>query len=264
MSRPRLEDRLRERVAARRKLLIPYVMAGQSEDWLETVQAIADAGADAIEIGLPFSDPIMDGPVIQEAAVLSLERGTTPQSVLNDLGRLELDTPLVVMTYFNLVYRAGLDRFAGRLQEVGVTGCIIPDLSLEEFSAWEKAAERVGIDPVLLVAPSTSNERAKAICERSKGFLYAVGRMGVTGERDDASLEVDAVVSKVRPFTTLPVCVGVGVSTPEQAAAVVRVADGAIVGSALVRRLLEGGGPEGAATFIRELRSALDGVTIDG
>jgi tryptophan synthase alpha chain len=233
-------------------------MAGQSEDWLEVVQALADAGADAIEIGLPFSDPIMDGPVIQEAAVVALSRGTTPESALTELSSIEVGIPLVVMTYYNLIFRAGHDRFAGRLREVGVSGCILPDLSLEEMDDWARAAQQHEVDTVLLVAPSTSPERAQRICDRSHGFLYAVGRMGVTGERDEISHQVAEVVNKVKPLTSLPVCVGVGVSNPDQAAQVTRVADGAVVGSALVRRLLEGAGAQGAATFISSLRKALD------
>ena len=253
MSRPHLETHLRAKVASGGKLLVPYLMAGQSDDWLDTVQALAEAGADAIEIGLPCSDPIMDGPVIQQAAVVALERGTTPESALSELATLDLDIPLVVMTYYNLIFRAGHDRFAGRLAEVGVSG-----LSLEEMDDWGRAASAAGVDTVLLVAPSTSVERAQMICDRSRGFLYAVGRMGVTGERAEISHQVAEVVEKVKPLTTLPVCVGVGVSNPAQAAQVTGLADGAVVGSALVRRLLEGAGPEGAASFIASLRHAID------
>ena len=258
MSRPHLETHLRSRVEDGKKLLVPYLMAGQSDDWLEVVQALAEAGADAIEIGLPFSDPIMDGPVIQEAAVVALGRGTTPESALSELSKIELEIPLVVMTYYNLIFRAGHDRFAGRLAEVGVSGCILPDLSIEEMDDWGRAATSAGVDTVLLVAPSTSTARAQMICDRSRGFLYAVGRMGVTGERAEISHQVAEVVEKVKPLTTLPVCVGVGVSSPAQAAQVTAMADGAVVGSALVRRLLEGAGPEGAGEFIASLRHAID------
>jgi tryptophan synthase alpha chain len=258
MIRPRLETHLRAQVAKGKKLLVPYLMAGQSDDWLDVVQALAEAGADAIEIGLPFSDPIMDGPVIQEAAVVALERGTTPESALSELGSIRLEIPLVVMTYYNLIFRAGHERFAGRLAEVGVSGCILPDLSLEEMDDWGRVAERAGVDTVLLVAPSTSIERAQKICDASRGFVYAVGRMGVTGERAEISHQVAEVVEKVKPLTTLPICVGVGVSNPAQAAQVTSLADGAVVGSALVRRLLEGSGPEGAAQFISSLRQAID------
>lgn len=258
MIRPRLETHLQAQVAKGKKLLVPYLMAGQSDDWLDVVQALAEAGADAIEIGLPFSDPIMDGPVIQEAAVVALERGTTPESALSELGSIKLEIPLVVMTYYNLIFRAGHERFAGRLAEVGVSGCILPDLSLEEMDDWGRAAEGAGVDTVLLVAPSTSIERARKICDASRGFVYAVGRMGVTGERAEISHQVAEVVEKVKPLTTLPICVGVGVSNPAQAAQVTSLADGAVVGSALVRRLLEGSGPEGAAEFISSLRQAID------
>jgi len=257
--RPRLETHLCARVAEGKKLLIPYLMAGQCPDWLRVVEGLAAAGADAIEIGLPFSDPIMDGPVIQAAAVAALGAGTTPMGALAALSELNLEIPLVAMTYYNVAYRAGHERFAGRLVEAGVSGAILPDLSLEELDGWSEVALAAGIDPVLLVAPATGVERAAAICERSHGFVYAVGTMGVTGERTELATSVHEVVDKIRPLTDLPVCVGVGVSTPAHAATVTSFADGAIVGSALVRRLLDGGGVSGAVQFISELRDAIDG-----
>lgn len=259
MSRPRLGEHLAAQVAAGRKLLIPYVMAGQCEDWLAVVDALAAAGADAIEVGLPFSDPIMDGPVIQAAAVASLAAGTTPMGALADLARSEVEVPLVAMTYYNVAYRVGLERFAGRMANSGVTGAILPDLSLEEIGPWRSAAHAAGIDPVSLVAPATPPSRVEAICAQAHGFIYAVGTMGVTGERGALDRGIASVVERIRPATDLPICVGVGVSTPAQAAEVTRFADGAIVGSALVRRLLDGGGVEAASTFIGELRQAIDG-----
>jgi tryptophan synthase alpha chain len=166
--------------------------------------------------------------------------------------------PLVVMTYYNLIYRAGHARIAGAMQQSGVRGAIIPDLPLEEVGAWAAAADREDVATVLLVAPSTPDARIGPICERSRGFVYAVGRMGVTGEQTVLADSARAVAGRIQAVTDLPVCVGIGVSTPDQAATVCEVADGVVVGSALVRRLLEGAGPDGAAEFVGSLRAAID------
>ena len=241
-----------------RTLLVPYLMAGADDAWLDTIDAVIDAGADAVEVGLPFSDPIIDGPTIQAAGLASLERGTTGHGVLSALARREFGAPLVVMTYFNVVAHLGLERFAGLAQDAGVTGAIIPDLSLEELDPWARAADDASIATVLLVAPSTPAARTEELCARSRGFVYAVARMGVTGERADLGDEAALVVEKIRPFASPPICVGIGVSTPAQATTVAQSADGVIVGSALVRRLLDGEGPEGAARFVSSLREAID------
>ena len=253
-----LEGSLRATRAAGRKLLIPYLMGGMTEDWAQTLAAIVAAGADAVEVGIPFSDPMMDGPVIQEAALRSLGRGTVPDGVLDGIARSEIAVPVAVMTYYNIVYRSGHKRMAHSLVEAGVSGAIIPDLPLEEVGPWAEEADAAGVATVLLVAPSSPDERVGRICARGRGFVYAVARMGVTGERADVGHEARPVVERIRRYTDLPVCVGVGVSTPDQAAEVCEVADGVVVGSALVRRLLEGAGPEGAAEFIASLRRAID------
>ena len=258
-SRPgTLESALRARRDAGHKLLIPYVTAGLDDEWLLVVEALAGAGADAIEIGIPFSDPMIDGSVIQESSLRALGRGTTPEGVLADLSRIAVGVPLVVMTYYNLVYRAGHARIAGSMHGSGVSGAIIPDLPLEEVAGWADAADTEDVATVLLVAPSTPDERIGAVCGRSRGFVYAVGRMGVTGEQAVLADSARQVARRIQDHTDLPVCVGIGVSTPEQAATVCEVADGVVVGSALVRRLLEGGGPEGAAEFVGSLRTAID------
>jgi tryptophan synthase alpha chain len=250
-----------ERFGSRRegaKLLIPYLMAGAEEDWAETIEAVIGAGADAVEVGLPFSDPIIDGPTIEDAGNRSLARGTTAHSVLATLAGRTWGAPLVVMTYYNVIAHMGHERFAGLAAEAGVSGAIIPDLSLEEIDGWADTADGEGIATVMLVAPSTSPERTVRICDRSRGFVYAVARMGVTGERAEIGDEASAVVAKVSAATSLPACVGIGVSNPEQAKQVSRVADGVVVGSALVRRLSEGAGPDGAAAFVASLREAID------
>jgi len=253
-----MEAALRAQRAAGRKLLIPYLMGGMTGDWGQALAAVVAAGADAVEVGIPFSDPMMDGPVIQEAALRSLQRGTVPDQVLDDIGRAEVTVPVAVMTYYNIVFRAGHRRMAHSMVAAGVSAAIIPDLSLEELGPWATEADAAGVETVLLVAPSSPEERVERICARARGFVYAVARMGVTGERADVGEEARRVVERVRRHTDMPVCVGVGVSTPEQAAEVCEVADGVVVGSALVRRLLAGAGPEGAAEFVGSLRRALD------
>ncbi len=253
-----LESALRARKAAGHKLLIPYITAGLDDQWLLVIEALAGAGADAIEIGIPFSDPMIDGSVIQESSLRALARGTTPDGVLADLSRIDVGVPLVVMTYYNLIYRAGHERIAGVMHQSGVSGAIIPDLPLEEAGVWAQAADPEDVATVLLVAPSTPEDRIGQICERTRGFVYAVGRMGVTGEQAVLADSAREVASRIQALTDLPVCVGIGVSNPEQAASVCEVADGVVVGSALVRRLLEGGGPDGAAEFVGSLRTAID------
>jgi tryptophan synthase alpha chain len=253
-----LESALRARRDAGHKLLVPYLTGGMDDQWLITLEALAGSGADAIEVGIPFSDPMIDGATIQEASLRALARGTTPDGILADLSRIDVGVPIVVMTYYNLIYRAGHERIAGMMAESRVSGAIIPDLPLEELDPWAEAADSAGVATVLLVAPSTPPERIAAICGRSRGFVYAVGRMGVTGEQAVLAASARQVAERVTAVTDVPVCVGIGVSTPEQAAVVCEVADGVVVGSALVRRLLEGEGPEGAAAFVSSLRQALD------
>lgn len=254
-----MEEALRARRGAGGTLLIPYLMGGMTEDWTDALAAVVAAGADAVEVGIPFSDPVMDGPVIQEASVRALDRGATPHQVIDGIAAAGVEVPVSVMTYYNIVLRAGHRRMARSLREAGVGGAIVPDLPLEEVGPWAAEADGAGLATVLLVAPSTPEERVPRICARSRGFVYAVARMGVTGERSTLGGGAAQVVERVRRATDLPVCVGIGVSTPAQAAAMCEVADGVVVGSALVRRLLEGGGPDAAGEFVGALRSALDG-----
>jgi tryptophan synthase alpha chain len=255
-----LEKALRAGRDAGRKLLVAYVTGAMTPDWLEVVQAISAAGADAVEIGIPFSDPMIDGPTIQRASVMALEGGATPVSILASLRRADLSVPVAVMTYYNLVFRAGHRRFASSLAESGVAGAIVPDLPLEEAGPWCDEADGAGVETVLLVAPSTPDERAERICARSRGFVYGVGLMGVTGERAQVAASAARVARRLKKMTDLPVCIGIGVSTVAQATEVCAEADGVVVGSALVRRLIDGAGPAGAAEFVAELRYGLDAV----
>ncbi|MDQ6927798.1 MAG: tryptophan synthase subunit alpha [Actinomycetota bacterium] len=254
-----LESALRARRDAGAKLLVPYVTGGLDDDWVSTVEAVAAAGADAIEIGIPFSDPVMDGPVIQEASARALARSVTPTQILAEIAQVHLNVPLTVMTYYNLVFRAGLGEFAGALAASGIAGAIVPDLPLEELDDWAAAAGEAGVETILLAAPTTDDDRLVQICQRSRGWVYGVGVMGVTGERTGLAASATLMGKRLRAATDKPVLIGVGVSTPEQAVEACEYADGVIVGSALVRRLLEGSGPEGAARFVAELRAGLDG-----
>ena len=254
-----LEVALRRNRDAGRKLLVPYVTGGLSADWCEVLRAIGAAGADAVEIGIPFSDPVMDGPTIQEASSRALERGATPVSILQDLDGVDAGVPTVAMTYYNLVHRAGEARFAGSLATAGVAGAIIPDLPLEESVSWERAATDAGVEAVLLAAPVTPDERLSRICDRSHGFIYAVSRMGTTGERASVHESAGVLAKRLKATTDKPVLVGFGISTPAQAVEAAAEADGVVVASALMRILLDGGGPEDAAAFVKSMRAALDG-----
>jgi tryptophan synthase alpha chain len=254
----RLESHLRARRDAGHKLLVPYVTAGMRPDWVEVVEAVVAAGADTVELGIPFSDPMIDGPTIQAASVEALRRHTTPAAVVDAVTGLEVGVPLCAMTYYNIVYRAGHRRFAMSLSSSGVSGAIIPDLPLEEADEWCEEADDAGVATVLLVAPSTPEERAARICARARGFVYGVSRMGVTGERGELASSARHVARRLRALTDLPVCIGIGVSTAEQAAEVCGEADGVIIGAALVRRLLEGASVDEAAEFVSGVRRRLD------
>lgn len=253
-----LESHLRARREAGGKLLVPYVTGGLGSAWLDVVRAVADAGADAIEIGIPFSDPVMDGRVIQEASRRALEIGATPAGIIADVVKVDVGIPLAVMTYYNPVAHMGLERFAASLRDSGIAGAIVPDLPLDELGEWAEAADACGVETVLLAAPTTPDERLVRICRRSRGFVYGVSLMGVTGERASLSERALEMGRRLKAVTDLPVLLGVGVSTPEQAVGAASASDGVIVGSALVRRLLEGGGPEQAGKFTAEIRAALD------
>jgi tryptophan synthase alpha chain len=222
------------------------------------VRAVVAAGADAVEVGIPFSDPIMDGRTIQEASQRALEIGATPVGVIDTMATLDVEAPLVVMTYYNIVARMGHERCATHLRNAGVDGAIVPDLPYDELDGWGEAADAAGVETVLLAAPTTPDDRLAAICERSHGFVYGVSLIGVTGERTELAAHAQQMGRRCKAMTDKPVLVGVGISTPGQAAQAAESADGVIVGSALVRRLLDGGGPDEAAAFVASLRSALD------
>lgn len=241
-----------------RKLLVPYVTGGVREDWLALLEAMAGAGADAVEVGLPFSDPMMDGPTIQEASSRALARGTTPPSLMAQLRGLDISVPLVAMTYANLVLRAGTKRFASELASSGARGAIVPDLPLEESGEWEAAAAAEGVETVLLAAPVTPDGRLAEICARARGFVYGVNLMGVTGERKTLAGSSSVLARRLKAVTDKPVIMGFGISGPPQAVAACEHADGVVVGAALMRAVLDGASPDEVGDQVGAIRAALD------
>lgn len=251
-----------ERIAAafsaggKRAALMPYMMGGYPdlERSLAIGEAYVDGGADLIELGVPFSDPIADGPVIQAAATRALAAGTRVSDVLGICGRLSRRVPVVLMAYANLVLARGVDRFTADAAAAGASGLIVPDLPLEETPAVLGACEAAGLALVPLIAPTTTDERLRRIGGRARGFLYAVSVTGTTGERAALSESFAAAVARARSCTSVPVALGFGIATPEQAAAAAEAgADGVIVGSRLVR---EAGEADDPAAAVRALVSA--------
>lgn len=251
-----LEEALRRRIDAGGKCLVPYVTGGYP-GWVEAVRACAANGADAVEVGIPFSDPVMDGPVIQQASQSALEAGATPTSVLDGIRGLDVGIPIAVMCYYNTVFHAGHERFAAALADAGVAAAIVPDLPLEESGPWCAAADAAGVETVMLAAPTAPDERLPRVAARARGFVYSVGLLGVTGERATLASTAVTLARRVKTVTDKPVLVGVGVSNAQQAVEASEVSDGVIMGAAVVRRLIEEG-PDEVGTFVGEVRAALD------
>ncbi|MBL7258474.1 tryptophan synthase subunit alpha [Paractinoplanes lichenicola] len=248
------------------KLLVPYLTAGVTENWIDYLLAMQAAGADAVEIGLPFSDPMLDGVTIQQASDQALARGVTIDSILAEIKGVPVRVPLIAFTYANLVFRPGADEFCRRLAEAGFRGLIVPDLPLDEAASVEAAAASHGIELTLLVAPVTPDDRLAEIVARSRGYIYAVSRMGTTGERDALASSAATLAARIKAAqaaridaaSALPVLVGFGVSGPAQAAEAGRAGDGVVIGSALMRRVLDGATPADLEAEVRALRAALD------
>lgn len=247
-----------------RAALIGYLPVGfpTVEGSLEAMRVIVEAGFDAVEIGVPYSDPVMDGPVIQDAAVRALAGGVRVRDTFTAVRAVsEAGAAALVMSYWNLVLRHGVERFASELAEAGGAGLITPDLIPDEAAEWIAAADRHGLDRVFLVAPSSTPERLARVTRECRGFVYATAVMGVTGARstvDDAAADL---VARTRAVTDLPVCVGLGVSTGEQAAQIGSFADGVIVGSALVRCLTEAPSTQEGLARLRAVATELaDGI----
>lgn len=252
-----VEAHLRARREQGAKILSLYVTAGLP-GWTDVLEAAVAGGADAIEVGIPFSDPIMDGPVIQAASARALAAGATLPSILAEVRTLDVDVPLIAMTYYNIVARQGDARAAAELADAGIAGVILPDLQLDELDGWADEADRNNVATVLLAAPTTPDDRLREIAARTRGFLYAVSLLGVTGERDSLAAEAVTMGQRCKAVTDVPVLLGVGISNPAQAGAAAAAADGVVVGSALMRRVLDGASPEAIHTFVAELRSGLD------
>ncbi|MCH1572204.1 MAG: tryptophan synthase subunit alpha [Longimicrobiales bacterium] len=244
-----------------RAALIPYVTAGHpsADSTVPVLTALADAGADIIELGLPFSDPLADGPTIQRSSFTSLKNGTTVEGVLADLARFraERDTPVVLFTYLNPLLRYGVDDFLTDAAKAGANGLLLTDLPFGADPQLEGAVAQSPLDFIRLVAPTTEADRIPEIAEGGSGFLYYISRTGVTGARTELRQDLAEEVEALRAHVGLPVAVGFGISTPEQAREVGAIADGVVVGSALVQ-ILDEHGVEAGARFLAELRAALD------
>ncbi|MER7753963.1 tryptophan synthase subunit alpha [Kitasatospora sp. NPDC097643] len=238
--------------AADRAALIGYLPAGfpTVDGGIRAVNALIEGGCDVVEVGLPHSDPVLDGAVIQTADDIALRGGVRIKDVLRTVQEVASAHPeaaVLVMTYWNPVDRYGVARFAADLAAAGGAGCILPDLPVEESAEWRKAAEEHGLDTVFVVAPSSKDQRLAQVTAAGSGFVYAAAVMGVTGTRSAVGSMAEDLVARTRATTELPVCVGLGVSTADQAAEVARFADGVIVGSAFVQRILAADGDETAA-----------------
>jgi tryptophan synthase alpha chain len=246
---------------AKHTALIPYLTVGYPavETTLKAVPLFASDGCDIIELGIPFSDPLADGVTIQQASYEALRQGVTISvcfEVARELRR-QVKIPLVFMTYYNPVLRFGLEQFCSRCAEVEIDGLIVPDLPPEEGEELEESAKRHGLDLVYLLSPASTEERIRLVTSRSSGFIYLVSLTGVTGARDRLPDGLESFVASVKKRTEKPLCVGFGVSTPEQARRVARVADGVIVGSRIIQLIDKDKSLKNACSFVRSLREAL-------
>jgi tryptophan synthase alpha chain len=263
----RIEAAFRAAKEEGRAALMPYMMGGypDRESSLAVAEAYAESGADLVELGVPFSDPLADGPTIHAAATAALEAGATLDSVLEICEAISGRVPVVFMVYANMVLaHGGAAEFARRAVAVGAAGAIVPDLPLEEAEPVRVALAEAGLALVPLVAPTTPAERRARICAAARGFVYVVSTVGTTGERDEIPPQLTELVASTKAEAEVPVAVGFGIGTPAQAARVGEVADGVIIGSRLVRAAGEADGPDAAAdavgSFLRETRVALAGT----
>jgi len=255
-----LDDLFVKTRAENRAALIAYIPAGfpSIEGCKKVIQAFVDGGVDAIEIGFPYSDPVMDGPTIQAAADQSLSQGTGAKEVFEALKvATDAGVAAVVMTYWNPIEKYGVEKFAQAITDNGGSGVITPDLTIEESASWKAAVEKTGINPLYVGAPSTTNSRLPQVTSRCGGFIYAASLMGVTGTRTSVSSGAADLVARIRTTSGLPVAVGLGVSTREQAKGVAGYADGVIVGSAFINALLEAPDEASGLEAVKNLASEL-------
>lgn len=243
------------------KAFIPFLTCGDPD--LETTEkligAIAEAGADLIELGIPFSDPTAEGPVIQDANLRALSAGTTTDKIFDMVRRVRqtVSIPMVFMTYANVIFSYGADRFLKTAAEIGMNGIIVPDVPFEEKQEFEPLCQKYGLAQISMIAP-TSHDRIRAIAEQANGFLYCVSSLGVTGTRTAITTDIGAMVKLVKEVTDIPCAVGFGISTPEQAESMCRQADGAIVGSAIVKLIAQYGrdSVQPVADYVRTMKTA--------
>lgn len=243
------------------KAFIPFLTCGDPD--LETTEkligAIAEAGADLIELGIPFSDPTAEGPVIQDANLRALSAGTTTDKIFDMVRRVRqtVSIPMVFMTYANVIFSYGADRFLKTAAEIGMNGIIVPDVPFEEKQEFEPLCQKYGLAQISMIAP-TSHDRIRAIAEQANGFLYCVSSLGVTGTRTAITTDIDAMVKLVKEVKDIPCAVGFGISTPEQAESMCRQADGAIVGSAIVKLIAQYGrdSVQPVADYVRTMKTA--------
>jgi tryptophan synthase alpha chain len=249
--------RFAELKTAGKRALVPYITAGHPDGdmTVELLHALTEAGADVIELGLPFSDPMADGPVIQASSQMALEKGMTFDKLLDLVSRAKPKVPLVLFSYLNPIIAAGSDALT-RAADAGFSGLLLTDLPVGSDADRESWIGDGPLAFIRLVAPTTPQERMKEIAEHGSGFVYLISRLGVTGVQNDIASDLPATVRRLQQASTLPVCVGFGVSTPDQAAAVARIADGVVVGSAIVRAA--GESVEAAASLTASLRRAID------
>lgn len=244
-----------------RGALVPFITAGDPdiETTRELLFALARAGSDLIEVGVPFSDPIADGPVIQRASERALRQRISVAEILNVVAdtRKQMDVPVVIFSYLNPLLQFGISRFAEEAARAGVDGVLLTDLALEESDEFSKALRANSLDLILLVAPTSTDERLRTIAERASGFIYAVSRTGVTGATTELSNEAEKLVRRVRAVTDLPIAVGFGISNPEQVSEVWRYADAAVVGSAIVAEIERNAGRSDLVQVIEEFVRSL-------
>ncbi len=270
----RIAKQFARMLAEQRTGLVIYVTAGDPtlDFTVRLVPALAEAGADVIELGVPFSDPIADGPVIQRASERALRSGVTPGKVLDAVREIRKKTsvPLILFSYFNPILQMGLEAFAGRCGEVGADGALVTDLSPEEASEYCATMRRQNLDTIFLAAPTSTDERLKRMADCTTGFLYLVSRTGVTGPREEISADVRPLVERARRASALPLAVGFGISRPEHVLQLGGIAEAVVIGSAVVERIESGAGPVPklreigagdramlrAAEFVKELREA--------
>ena len=244
------------------KAFIPFITCGDPdlETTAEIVRAMAANGADLIELGIPFSDPTAEGPVIQEASLRALNAGTTTDKIFDlvrDL-RTDVTVPMVFMTYANVVFSYGAERFISSCARVGIDGLILPDIPYEEKGEFDEICQKYGIDLISLIAP-TSEHRIAMIAKEAKGFLYVVSSLGVTGVRSEITTDIGAMIRIIRESTDLPCAVGFGISTPEQAKKMTEEADGAIVGSAIVKLIAKYGrdAAQPVGEYVKRMKDAI-------